>query len=80
MKAITLQSSQIPAIAYDDASEELFVMFRNGSWYRYAGVPGETVLAIIFDTDSHGAAFNKLVKNADYPYSYIRPEDYSLHV
>lgn len=80
MRVIPLQSSQIQALAYDPTAEDLFVLFRSNQWYRYNGVPNETVLAVLFDTDSHGRAFNKLVKSADYPSSQIRPEDYSLHV
>lgn len=81
MRALTLQSSQIANLAYDPDEETLFIHFQSsGKWAKYDGVPGEVVLSILFDTVSHGRAFDALVKSAEYPWKYVEQGEYGLHV
>lgn len=62
MRAVPLQSSQIAIIAYAPAFFELCVQFKGGAWYSYADVGPDTVAYILFDPESQGKAFNRLVK------------------
>ena len=75
MRMITLQSTQLASIGFDSAQEILVAQFQNGSFYRYEGVPSETYLAILTDDESHGRAFNDLVKDKAFAYTKIEPAD-----
>ncbi len=39
MKLVTVESSMIHAVGYDDETEELEIVFNSGKSYRYTGVP-----------------------------------------
>ncbi len=53
----TPESSSIAAFAYSAADNQLFVRFKNGRSYRYAGVP-EAVYTAFMRADSKGTFFN----------------------
>lgn len=59
----TPQSSNISQIAYDAASGQLYVEFRNGRIYRYSEVSPDVWNQFI-DADSAGQFFAARVKNA----------------
>ena len=80
MRQVLLRSSSLAWIAYDDGNERLFVGFQNGTSYRYDGVPSGVVMAILFDSVSHGRAFDAKIRNGVYPFHKIDPSDYNLHV
>ncbi len=67
-------------LAYDPGDERLFVHFNSGDWYRYDGVPEDVVMSILFDTVSHGRAFDAKIRKGAYPYTKIDPSEYDLHV
>jgi hypothetical protein len=58
-----VESSNVDAVAYKQATAELFVIFNNGGIYAYEGVPlklfGELLAA-----DSHGQFINTRIKPA----------------
>ncbi len=52
----------------------LVVQFNNGSYYRYDGVPSDVFVGLVTTPESHGRAFNSLVKPA-FVGTVIQPED-----
>jgi hypothetical protein len=65
----TPESSSIAAFAYEAEDMTLFVRFKTGRTYRYAGVPA-SVYEDFADADSKGTFFNAQVQGR-YPYSQI---------
>lgn len=65
----TPESSSIAAFAYEAEDLALYVRFKNGRTYRYAGVPS-SVYEDFADAGSKGAFFNAEVQGS-YPYSQI---------
>jgi hypothetical protein len=53
MELVTVESSMIQAVGYDDATQELTVVFNSGKTYRYTGVP-PTVYADLLAAESKG--------------------------
>lgn len=47
MQLITIDSTMLYAVGYDEASQTLEVVFRTGGIYRYAGVPREDYEALL---------------------------------
>lgn len=58
---VFVDSSNIEAIGYDDAQQELHVQFLSGSTYVYAAVSEETFQELL-RADSKGSFFNREVK------------------
>ena len=65
----TPESSSIAAFAYEAEDMALFVRFKNGRTYRYAGVPS-SVFSAFSRADSKGTFFNAQIQGC-YPYSQI---------
>jgi hypothetical protein len=65
----TPESSSIAAFAYEAEDMMLFVRFKTGRTYRYAGVPS-SVFSAFSRADSKGTFFNAQVQGR-YPYSQI---------
>ncbi|HEY0015930.1 MAG TPA: KTSC domain-containing protein [Longimicrobium sp.] len=63
MDYVAVSSSNIAAIAYDDAGRVLGVQFLNGREYRYHGV-GRPVYMGFLGAGSKGGYFNDFVKEA----------------
>ena len=57
----TPESSSIAAFAYEAEDMALFVRFKNGRTYRYAGVPS-SVFSAFTRADSKGNFFNAQVQ------------------
>jgi hypothetical protein len=53
MKLVTVESSMIHAVGYDDEAEELEIVFNSGESYRYTGVP-RSVYEGLLAADSKG--------------------------
>ena len=73
MELVTVESSMIHAVGYDDAAQELEVVFNSGKTYRYTGVP-RTVYEELLAADSKGQYMRANVIDVypDYPLSRRR--------
>ena len=58
----SLASSTISTVAYDDQNSTLYVEFRNGSRYKYAGIP-KLAFANICVAPSPGKYLQQIAKN-----------------
>ena len=65
----TPESSSIAAFAYEAEDMTLFVRFKTGRTYRYAGVPS-SVFSAFSRADSKGSFFNAQIQGR-YSYSQI---------
>jgi hypothetical protein len=65
----TPDSSSIAAFAYEAEDMTLYVRFKNGRTYRYAGVPS-SVFSALSRADSKGTFFNAQIQGR-FPYSQI---------
>ncbi len=65
----TPESSSIAAIAYEAEDLTLYVRFKNGRIYRYAGVQA-SVYEAFAEADSKGSFFNAQIQGR-YPYSQL---------
>lgn len=63
-------SSNLQAVGYDPTSGILEVEFKNGSIYRYTGVPS-SVYQELMAAPSHGTYFAQYIRTR-YPYTRIR--------
>jgi hypothetical protein len=71
MNYVTVDSSTISAVAYDETTSTLGVRFKNGSEYEYSSVP-ESVFRGICSASSAGKYFAQNVKDAGYRFRKIR--------
>ena len=60
-----VESSNIDAVKYDAEEEALYVVFSNGSHYRYYGVPAE-VFEEFMGAESKGKFFHANIRS-DFP-------------
>lgn len=58
---ITVSSSQISEIGYDETNEDLYVTFKSGVTYKYFNVPFG-VYQLLLNTTSIGKTLNEVVK------------------
>lgn len=68
-KMIPISSSNIESIGYDEANEQVYVRFLNGSLYVYKGVPLHE-FENLRDALSLGSYLHRNYKNV-YPYERI---------
>jgi hypothetical protein len=61
MNVITVESSTLAALAYDDGREILQLEFRSGRKYQYFGVPA-TVCDGLLRASSKGKYFNEVIR------------------
>mgnify|MGYP001565767050 FL=1 len=78
MKLLTVQSSNIANVGYDQEELDLVVVFQNGQAYRYQDVPADIALGLL-TAPSHGAYFANYIKNR-YVYEKIDLAEENLHV
>ena len=69
MNRVSVESSNIASIGYDEASRTLEVEFLDGSVYRYSGVPLAKYNGLM-DADSHGKYLNANIKGS-YRYTKV---------
>ena len=62
-------SSNIETVTYDDATQQMNIVFKDGSEYQYDGVPVNTFMAMQH-APSAGQYFIRSVKDR-YPYMQI---------
>lgn len=67
----------IATTGYNPETETLVVQFNSGAYYRYDGVPADVFVGMVTNQESHGRAFNQLVKPA-FAGTVIQPEDLSV--
>lgn len=58
-----VSSSNIAAVGYDEATQELFIEFNTGVTYGYSHVPEEIYQGIL-DAASPGSFFHDAVRNS----------------
>jgi hypothetical protein len=71
MNYVSIKSSTLTAVAYDETSSTLGVRFKNGSEYEYFGVP-ENVYRGILAAPSAGTYFDTNIKKAGYRFRKVR--------
>jgi hypothetical protein len=71
MQMIPVESSNVEAVAYDEATLTLHVSFRNGSLYEYSRVPTE-VFRSFLDAPSKGSFVHEVLRKGGYSYRRIR--------
>jgi len=65
----SVSSSNVEAIGFDFEKEELFVEFKNGTTYRYDGVPAD-VYRDFMKSDSKGKYLITAIKGV-YPFNKV---------
>ena len=68
MKRISVESSNLRSVGYDESTETLEIEFSHGGVYQYFGVPKE-VYEGLMSASSHGKYHAKYIKKR---YSYQR--------
>lgn len=53
----------LSSVGYNPETETFIAQFNNGDFYRYDGVPESAFVGVLTNEESHGRAFNKLVKD-----------------
>ena len=61
MQHISVTSSNIASIGYDEKSQTLEISFKSGATYAYSRVPASEHAALMA-ADSHGKHFNAYIK------------------
>lgn len=61
VEMIAVESSNVAAVGYDEATKKLKVEFKNGSSYTYSDVPKEKAQAIV-GAESVGKYLNANIK------------------
>jgi hypothetical protein len=61
--AVTVESSALAQLAYDQPRAILHVVFPDGAIHRYSGVPLHTYRELL-RAESKGAYFNRHIRNA----------------
>lgn len=72
MERISIDSSVIASLTYDETSSTLEVEFRSGRIYRYFKVPFEAYLSLV-RAESVGGHFNATVRDR-YPHEELEIE------
>lgn len=70
MEYVSVSSSTISAVGYDDALNTLAVRFHNGTEYHYFGVP-QDVFEAMRSAPSVGRFFDQNIKKAGYGYARV---------
>ena len=70
MERVSVESSNLSAIGYDDESQVLEVEFRRGAVYRYFEVE-RVAYENLLKAESVGKAFNAIIKGGGYSYRRV---------
>ena len=57
-----LKSSMIATLGYSPETKTAVAQFNQGEFYRYDGVSAEAFVGVLTNQESHGRAFNELIK------------------
>jgi hypothetical protein len=71
MNYVSVNSSTLSEVAYDEGSSTLGVRFKNGGEYEYLGVP-EKIYRNLLAAPSPGKYFDANVKKAGYRFRQVR--------
>ena len=71
MKRISVDSSAILEVGYDEETYMLEVQFTGGAVYRYEQVP-TTFYRLLLRAESKGKFVNEYIANNNFPYRRIR--------
>ncbi|KKM06703.1 hypothetical protein LCGC14_1741290 [marine sediment metagenome] len=75
VKMVSVESSNIEAVGYDEQKEELFIEFKNkgeNTTYKYRGVPSKKYDSMV-KADSVGRFFHKHIRGL-YTFKKLRNE------
>lgn len=53
----------IATLGFNPDTKTVVAQFNNGDFYRYDGVSDEAFVGVLTTQESHGRAFNKLIKD-----------------
>jgi hypothetical protein len=70
MEMITVSSTNLSSVGYEEESLTLRVEFLNGTSYEYYNVPKE-VFEELLNSSSKGQYLNSNIKKGGYPYSKL---------
>lgn len=70
LERMSVQSSNISSVGYDQASSSLEIEFHHGGVYQYYGVPGH-VYEGLMKAESKGSYFHHYIKLPGYPYKKV---------
>lgn len=70
MEMISVSSTSLSAIGYDNDTATLYVQFLNGANFCYQGVPLD-VFEGFLSAGSVGQYFNQTIKKGGYPYCKV---------
>ncbi len=73
MDSVCVQSTSLVLVAYDRHRDLLELHFRDGTAYRYFGVPAHTHQELL-DADSKGGYFNRNIRGR-FPYQPLHQEN-----
>ena len=71
MQREPIASSSIASVGYDEATKTLELEFHNGRIYQFFNIPPQ-MAAALKAAPSHGAYFNKYLRNSEYEFTLIR--------
>ena len=72
MLVVSVESSTLATVGYDQASGLLELAFQSGAIYQYCGVPG-AVHEELLEAPSKGRYFNRWIRG-QYPYAQVSEE------
>jgi hypothetical protein len=70
MEYVSVSSSTVSALGYDEASNTLGIRFHNGTEYHYFGVP-QDVFETMRSSPSVGHFLDQNIKKAGYAYARV---------
>ena len=73
MQRQRVSSTSIASVGYDDATSTLEIEFHNGRIYQFFNVRPE-IAAALRAAPSHGAFFNKYLRNGGYEFTLVQSE------
>lgn len=78
LRWLDVDSSMLRKVAVADPTTpatDLYAQFSDGAVYRYDDVDILEVVEFLFDEDSQGKAFNRLIKRGGYVYERLDPDE-----
>lgn len=70
MNWTSVNSSNLNAVAYDDATSTLYIRFNASGTYAYDRVP-QSVYSGLLSASSHGKYFDAYIKKGGYPFRRV---------
>lgn len=70
MNRISVESSNLASVGYDESTSTLEIEFRSGGIYQYFGVP-QNIYQELMNASSKGTYFDQNIKKVGYPFSKV---------